>query len=204
MEAFWPGSDPEAARNNLNVALHGLRESLRIVTDRPIIIYELGNYCLESDVEMWIDLEEFEQYSLEGNRLEAAGQLERAVRSYEAAINLYQGGFLEEDPYEEWTILPRERLRFAYLDLLSRLSNIKFDKGEYSACVGLCQRILDCDNCREESHQRLMVCYSRQGQASLALRQYQVCIEALHANLDVEPETATTQLVERIRRHERV
>jgi DNA-binding SARP family transcriptional activator len=49
-----------------------------------------------------------------------------------------------------------------------------------------------------------MRCYSRQGQHNLALRQYQVCFEALHAQLDVEPEETTTQLAERIRRRERV
>lgn len=31
MELFWPGSSPDSARNNLNVAIYGLRQALRKV-----------------------------------------------------------------------------------------------------------------------------------------------------------------------------
>jgi hypothetical protein len=47
-----------------------------------------------------------------------------------------------------------------------------------------------------------MRCYAGQEQIPLALRQYQVCVEALQRELDVTPEPATTQLAERLRRHE--
>ena len=60
------------------------------------------------------------------------------------------------------------------------------------------------DNCREDAHCLLMRCYSRQGQHHLALRQYQACVEALRAELEVDPAPATTQLYERIRRRESV
>ena len=60
------------------------------------------------------------------------------------------------------------------------------------------------DNCREDSHCRLMRCYSRQGQYHLALRQYQLCVKTLRDELDVDPSPNTTQLYERIRRRERV
>jgi DNA-binding SARP family transcriptional activator len=46
--------------------------------------------------------------------------------------------------------------------------------------------------------------YSHQGQYHLALRQYQLCVEALHAELDVKPATETIKLFEHIRRRERV
>ena len=49
-----------------------------------------------------------------------------------------------------------------------------------------------------------MRCYSRQGQPHLALRQYRACVEALQAELGVDPTPATTELWEQIRRHEPV
>jgi DNA-binding SARP family transcriptional activator len=49
-----------------------------------------------------------------------------------------------------------------------------------------------------------MRCFSRQGQSRLALRQYQICVDALRQELDIDPEPATTQLAERIRRREAV
>ena len=47
-----------------------------------------------------------------------------------------------------------------------------------------------------------MRCYGRQGQYHLALRQYQMCIEALRAELEVEPALETTLLYDHIRRRE--
>jgi DNA-binding SARP family transcriptional activator len=204
MDTFWQDSDPDSARNNLNVSLHSLRSALREITETPVVIFEKGNYFLNPDLRIWIDVEEFEDQLHAGQQLESAGDLSNAVRKYEVATSLYQGDFLEEDPYEEWPVLTREHLRVSYMETLDRLSQIKFDMGNYSACVALCQKMLERDNCREDAHRLLMRCFSRQGQQHLALRQYQACVEALRTELDVDPEPATVQLAEHIRHHENV
>ena len=204
MEAFWPEASPEASRNSLNVAMHELRQAFRIHTGTPVIVYQEGVYGINPDLEIWLDVEEYERHLLASQQLEAAGQLNLAMDELEVATSLYQGDFMQDDPYEEWAVLDRTRLRIAYLDTLDRLSSIYFGQGKYSACVSLSQRILECDNCREDAHRRLMRCYSRQGQHNLALRQYQLCLETLQHELDVEPEPDTVQLAGRIRRRERV
>jgi DNA-binding SARP family transcriptional activator len=204
MDLFWPDAAPEAARNNLNVAIHGLRQALKAVSDVPVVLFHESAYRLNPDLMVWLDVEEFERHVAAGRRYEDAGQLAAATAEYEVATGLYQGDFLADDPYEEWPMLARERLRVAYLDTLDRLSQLYFSQGKYAACATLCQQILAHDMCREDAHCRLMRCYSRQGQHHLALRQYQACVEALRTELDVEPGPATTQLNERIRRRERV
>jgi DNA-binding SARP family transcriptional activator len=200
MDVFWRDAEPEMARNNLNVAMHSLRKALRTVIFLPVIVFEDGAYGLEPNLQIWLDVEEFERCVKGGQRLEARDQLTTAVTEYEAAISLYQGDFLEQNPYEEWTVLDRERLRVAYLDTLDRLSQIYFSQDRYAACITVCQVILTRDRCREDAHCLLMRCYSRQGQYHLALRQYQICVEALHQELDVEPTLETTKLHEQIRR----
>jgi DNA-binding SARP family transcriptional activator len=204
MDIFWPDADPDAARNNLNVAMHGLRQILRTVTDVEIIHFEDGAYGLSPDLEIWLDVEEFDRCIKTGQRLEAQKQMTAAVAEYEIAINLYRGEFLADTPYEGWTVLDRERLRIAYLDTIDHLSQIYFNQERYSACVTLCQLILTRDLCREDAHCRLMQCYSRLGQGPLALRQYQTCVEALRAELEVEPAPETIQLYNHIRRREHI
>lgn len=204
MDVFWPDAEPETARNNLNVAVHSLRRAIRSMIFLPFIVFKDGGYGFESNVEVWLDIEEFERCVKAGERFEARNQLSTAVSQYEAAISLYQGDFLEQNPYEEWTVLDRERLRIAYLDTLDRLSQIYFKEERYSACRSACQLILARDPCREDAHCLLMQCYSRQGQPHLALYQYQVCVEALRGELQVEPAPETTQLYNRIRRREHV
>lgn len=204
MDIFWPDIEPEMARNNLNVAIYSLRKALRTAIFFPVIHFENGGYGFEPGLQIWLDIEEFERCTKAGQMLETRNQLTSAIREYEAAASLYQGDFLEQDPYEEWTILDRERLRIAYLDTLDSLSQIYFDQERYAACITTCQMILTRDRCREDAHCLSMRCYSRQGQYPLALRQYQICIEALRTELDVEPARETKQLYERIRRREPV
>jgi DNA-binding SARP family transcriptional activator len=203
-ETFWPGAEPEAARNRINVAVHSLRQALKSVTDVAVIVYEAGAYGLNPALRPWLDVEEFERRVQAGRRLEAQNQLRAAVAEYEIATSLYQDDFLADDLYEGWPVLTRERLRVAYLDTVDRFSQICFSQDNYAACVTLCQLILTRDRCREDTHCRLMRCYSRQGQDHLALRQYQSCVEALRAELDVAPAPATKELFEQIRQHKRV
>jgi DNA-binding SARP family transcriptional activator len=92
----------------------------------------------------------------------------------------------------------------SYLNTLDSLSRIYFSQERYAACIMACQRILDRDRCREDTHCLLMRCYNRQGQDPMALRQYQTCAEALRLELDVAPAPGTTQLFQQIRQHGRV
>jgi DNA-binding SARP family transcriptional activator len=204
MDVFWPSVSPDLARNSLNVAVHDLRQAFRALTDLPIIEFGEGAYLLNPSLDVWLDVEEFEHHLQACRQFEITHQGEMAIKELESATSLYQGDFLADDLYEDWTILTRERLRLDYLEILDRLSHIYFHQGEYIACASLCQLILNRDNCREDAHRLLMVCYCRQGQQYLALRQYQICCEALHSELQIEPEQATIELANRIRHHENV
>ncbi len=195
LDVFWPETAPDTARNNLNVAMHNLRKALRFAIFMPVIVYENGVYKWEPNVQIWVDVEEFEKCIKSGQRFEARDQLKAAVGQYEAAISLYQGDFLEQNPYEEWTIHDRERLRAAYLVAIERLSQIYFGQESYAACITTCQRILSYDPCREDAYCLLMRCYSRQGQDHLALRQYQNCVKALRARAGGRSSTGNNQTI---------
>jgi DNA-binding SARP family transcriptional activator len=202
MVSFWPDLDADSARNNLNVAVHNARKALQEVTDAPILLYDSGSYKLNPDVHIWIDVEAFNQHLTAGKALEEVSKFDGAAKEYELAANLYQGDFLEDDPYEEWVMPTRERLRRDYIDMLDRLSLIYFSRGQYNACISLSQVILERDNCREQAYRLLMRCLCRLGQHNQALREYQKCILALRNELDVDPTLATQELAEKIRRRE--
>jgi DNA-binding SARP family transcriptional activator len=204
MEEFWPNAAPQSARNCLNVAVCGLRRALRAADDVPIVVLEGGTYRLHPDVRLWLDVEEFERSVGRWRELEESGEPTLAAGECELAASLYQGDFLADDLYEDWTVLIRERLRLAYLDTLDRLSQLYLCHTQYASCAMLCQRIIERDPCREDAHRRLMRCYSRQGQPHLALRLYWACVEALRDELEVEVSPATAELQEQIRRHEPV
>ncbi|HEX4814603.1 MAG TPA: BTAD domain-containing putative transcriptional regulator [Nonomuraea sp.] len=204
MDVFWPKADATAARNSLNVAIHGIRRVLRTVTDLPVIVLCEGAYRVHPAIRLWIDVEPFEQAVESGRRFERDGRPDEAARSYEVAVELYRGNFLDDAPYEDWPAVLRERLRLADLEALDRLSSLHFLFGRYPAAADLCRRIIDLDPCREDAHRRLMRCYSRQSLPHLALLQYRACVRVLAGELGVTPAPETTALHERIRGHEQV
>ena len=65
--------------------------------------------------------------------------------------------------------------------------------------ASVCQNILERDNCREDVHCLLMRCYAHQNQVPLALRQFQIRVQALRQELDVDPATSTVSLYEELR-----
>ncbi len=204
MDVLWPEASLKAARNNLNVALYALRRALRTASEANLILYRAGAYSLAPQVDLWLDIDEFERHVQEGRQFEFNRQPAAAVMAYETAAELYQGDFLSDDLYEEWPITMRQHLRLAYQEILDRLSQHYFEQNKFAQCISMCHILLSYDNCREDIHCRLMRCYSRQGLDHLALRQYQICESALKEDLDVTPTVTTSQLYEQIRRHERV
>ncbi len=202
MDLFWPEADPASARNSLNVAFYNIRKALRSVTDFPIILFNDGAYGLNPEIEIWIDVEEFDSHIKIAQKLESEGEISKAKVKLEIAANLYQGDFLAEDLYEAWAVYHRERLRAQYMDAISHLCRIYYHQGQYTACATLCQLILKYDNCHEDAHCRLMRCYGRQNQYHLAIRQYHICADALQTELGVDPAIQTVKLFERARRRE--
>jgi DNA-binding SARP family transcriptional activator len=199
MDLFWPDADPQAARRNLHQAVYSLRRTLR--QGQPAsghIRFEHDCYSLDPALDLWVDWEEFESRVRAGHKLETGGQIEEAMRQYGIAESLYQGDFLEEDVYEDWTSGMCERLRRTYCDIAQRLSEYHLQKTEYHAAIALCQKILARDNCCEQAHRCLMRCYLAQGQRHLAVRQYQACAAVLQEDLDLVPSGETVALYQRI------
>jgi DNA-binding SARP family transcriptional activator len=199
LDAFWRDANPEAARKNLYVAIHGLRQAFRsLQSDTSYVLYYDDHYFLNPDVDVWIDVEEFYRRLQAGQRLERLGILGEAIKEYEAAESLYQGEFLEEDIYEDWIMPIRQDINHGYLTVLEHLSQHYYSNNEYSICIQYCQKMLNRDNCQEDAHRRLMCCYMGLGQRNLALRQYHMCIEALQRELEVPPMQETLELYNQI------
>jgi DNA-binding SARP family transcriptional activator len=205
MEQFWPDSDVEAQRNNLNVAIYGLRQILRDDNSEfSHVLFQNDCYFLNPEMDIWLDANAFRERYQAAQKLAKQGNVGAAMTEYAAAEMLYQGTFLPEDTYEDWTDTLRQRLQMEYLDTLDHLSRDYLESGDYAACASMCQKMIGVEKCSEEAHVRLMRCYRRQGQIHMALRQYDQCVKMLQAELDIEPSQEITALYEKIRAGEAV
>jgi DNA-binding SARP family transcriptional activator len=205
MEAFWPDTGVNAARNNLNVAVHALRRFLRDAHGKVSHVrFQDGCYAIDPSLSLWVDSEDFDRLATAGDRHRRAGRLPEAVRDLHAAEVLYQGGLFEDDPYEEWMLARRRELQDRYVGVLERLSELYTVVGDDRACMDSARKLLAVEPFREAAHRELMRCYARQGQQHLALRQYLDCARTLGEALDTQPEARTVELYEQIRRRESV
>jgi DNA-binding SARP family transcriptional activator len=213
MEALWPGYPPEAANNNLKAAVYALRQTIGYSGLEPgrnnrngflLLLFSEGKYTLNPEMELQVDVEEFQQRWTTGRRLEKEGKHAEAISEYQLAEKLYRGDYLEDDLYEEWTLLQREALKDIYLTILTRLAEDSFGETDFQGCIAYCQKILAKDSCREDAYRELMRCHSRLGQRHRALRWYELCAKTMKRELGVAPEDQTTDLYQRLLSQEHI
>jgi DNA-binding SARP family transcriptional activator len=208
METLWPDCSPQAAGNNLKAAMHGLRRTLDRLSSEgqgyPYILFLQGSYRINPEIELWVDVEEFEQCWLVGRRLEREGKKNEAIQEFRRAEKLYRGDYLEDEPYEDWTLLRRESLRDTYLIVLGKLADHAMDVGDYEDCIVYCQKIMAKDPCREDAYRRLMQCHNRLGRRNRALHWYEICRRTIKAELETTPDTETTALYQKLLRNESI
>jgi DNA-binding SARP family transcriptional activator len=187
-DMFWPDSEPELARRSLHQAIYCLRQTFkRVLPDMQVIQFSNDRYQINPDMAIWVDAEAFAHGIEQARAQYAAGKLEPAMQAYAVAIDLYHAPFLAEDRYEEWTDEPRRANQAMYLEALHRLARHHIERGEHPAAILLSQRALAEESCDEESHQMLMACYMAQGLRHLAVRQFQICTNALKTELGLSP-----------------
>lgn len=208
MDAIWPRYDTLQANTNLKTAVHALRKILDSAHDNDNsfewIIFQNGCYMINAEVKMLVDVHEFEGNWKAGIQLEKESNIEKAIKKYEAAESLYEGDYLEEDLYEEWTLLRRETLKDIFLSLLGRLANCSMQKADYERCIAYCYKILLKDHCREDIYNRLMCCYSRLKQRSTAIGWYRLCEKILRTELNVSPNYQTLTLYRKLLKDEQI
>lgn len=202
IETLWPQVDPAIANNRLRVAIHHLRSGSVTANDgeaRGVSIeYHDSCYQLAPALEIWSDVESFRTAWRAGMRAEHAGQEALAVDLYRQAIRLYRGDFLAEDPYEEWTLAPREELRDIYLTILDRLGRYALHAGDFASAQAHWRTLLRHDPWREDIYRQMIASCAVNGQRCQALQWYELCRQALSDQLGLPPELETTQLIEHI------
>ncbi|MBM4440090.1 MAG: AAA family ATPase [Candidatus Rokubacteria bacterium] len=181
---LWPGTDEPAARNNLRQALFVLRKALgaaagTLAVDATAVTLTAG---------VSVDVADFEREIVQ-----------KDPEALAAAIARYTGDFLsgltiDEPPYEEWLVGHRERLRGLMRDGLARLVAHDARTGNLTRALETARRGLALDPLDEATHREVMRLHAATGHPVAALRQYQVCLDALQRELGVEPDAETRAL----------
>jgi DNA-binding SARP family transcriptional activator len=199
MALQWPDHSHNSARNNLNVALYSLRNTLAgLGHSAHPILYRDGCYILNPGLTWWIDRNEFLSALDDARLARRTDRPRQAIGAYHKAVRLYRGPLFEDDVAGEWYLPEQRHLQELYVQALEHVAELHFRLGELPEAVRFGQLAVSNDPCCEPMHRMLMRCYASGHQQQLVSRQYRACVSSLHDELGVPPGDETVQLFHKL------
>ncbi len=194
-DLLWPDADRDQGSVNLRAAIHRLRAVLDepgtatsyLRSEGSILLLDPHPGSPANQDQDWLDADAFARAA----RLALAGG---DITTGQAALDLYGGAYLPDDPYEDWAAARREELRQQYHALLLQLARLSADAGDSAGAVWRLRLLLAADPCHEPATRLLMRLLAATGDRAEALRAYEVLVRALRDDLDVVPTPETESL----------
>ena len=200
---LWPEYPERSARASLRNVLANVRQ---VIGDRevdpPFLCIERQTIQFNPEADVHVDVTAF----TEGLEQASASPQSHAetVHELEAAVALYQGGFLEgfslpDSPaFEEWALLKREQLQRQALGALGRLADHYEQRAEYERALRFAWRRVEADPYRGVAQRGLIRLLALNGQREAALAQYETFRRLLADEMGVAPAEETARLYEQI------
>jgi len=196
LEVFWPNAG-RAGASNVRQAIHTLRD--RLEPDRPrgkpsgYVVARAGGYELAPNC-VTIDADDFEARARAGLEALQRGATERAAETLAAAARAYGGDFLADEPYAEWALAERERLRDLAVQVLRGLAEICREAEDEDAAAEHLQRLVELEPLDLEAQRELIGLMLRRGRHSEALRRFELVRRRYKRTFGTEPPFSLSQL----------
>ena len=188
---LWPDFRDEQARHNLRQAVHYVRKALPEAV-RDALISEPHALTLDAK-RVQVDVTSIES----SNASSARDVLASAAQAYRG--DLLEGMAINEQPFEEWLLFERERVRALMVSALARQIELHTAADEVADAIEICRRLLQFEPLHEETHRSLMRLQLREGRRSAALQSYQNLTQLLRVELGTVPDAATRALYAELR-----
>lgn len=200
IDRLWYEELNNGGDQSFKVALHGVNKALepnrKSRTEARYVIRQGSTYQLNLD-EIWIDADALERFIAVGNQalLEAP---EMAKAAYREALALYQGIYLPNRLYEDWSSEERERLQVLTLGAMLTLGELILPENPLES-IRLAQSALLIDAAWEDAYRLQMQAYLQKGNRPMAIKSYQQCKNVLEKEFGLEPLPETNALLKKIR-----
>jgi DNA-binding SARP family transcriptional activator len=170
-EAIWPHAGATAP-NTVRHFVHALRDRLEPERSRSAcvsaVLCKRGGYGLDPDL-VWVDADEFEREAVAGIAALHDGRREAAREHMERATACYRGDFLADDPYAEWALRERDRLRAVASEVLRALVDLVTvpERAHYL------EQLAELEPFDDDVHRDLVAAWLLTGRRSRAARHYE-------------------------------
>jgi ATP/maltotriose-dependent transcriptional regulator MalT/DNA-binding SARP family transcriptional activator len=198
---LWPETDAASALSNFHFTLHALRKALASAgaSEATSVMRTEEGYRLALPLSIHVDLEVFRRSLRRGREARDAGRSREAVQHLRAAVAVHRGEFLA-DLSAPWIDRQREETNRQLVTAAKELATLELEWKEPREAIRPLEKLLEREPYDEEAHRLLMRAHHESGDAALAMRHYQALEAMLRRDLGAEPEAATRELFQRIKR----
>ncbi|HEV7493668.1 BTAD domain-containing putative transcriptional regulator [Baekduia sp.] len=193
---LWPPSSSPDTRG-VRYFVHELREQLEpggaVRPPSSFVVATRGGYALDHD-NVWIDADAFEQLVTEGCAV--AGQDDACAMSLiRQGVAMYRGDLLADEPYAEWALHERDRLRDLVAGALRTLAEIETRDDDLSAATATLSRLAELEPFDIDVHRELFSLLLRRGRRSETMRRYETLRRRMLSTFDEPLDFSLSQLI---------
>jgi DNA-binding SARP family transcriptional activator len=195
ISVLWP-PDSSPDTRGVRYFVHELRDQLEPggAVDPPssFVLATRGGYALNNR-RVWVDADAFEQLLSDG--CAAAGDDDDRARDLiRDGIEMYRGDFLADEPYAEWALPERDRLRDLAGSALRILAEIETRQDDLARATATLVRLTELEPFDIDVHRELFALLLRRGRRSETLRRYETLRRRMLATFDEQLDFSLSQL----------
>jgi DNA-binding SARP family transcriptional activator len=196
INVLWP---PDASPDSRGVRyfVHELRDQLEpggsLRPPSSFVVATRGGYGLDRE-HVWIDADAFERLVTQG--CVAAGHDDAAAMDLlRQGVAMYHGDFLADEPYAEWVLHERNRLRDLASDALRTLAEIELRGDDLPAATATLTRLSELEPFDLDIHRQLFSLLLRRGRRSETMRRYETLRRRMLSTFDEPLDFSLSQLI---------
>jgi DNA-binding SARP family transcriptional activator len=173
--ALWPDGGYEAP-GNVRHHMHGLRRRLEPNRAKrapsEFVVTRGAGYQLDR-ARVSVDADEFASLAHHGLEALKAGRRDRARQCLRDAADHYGGDFMADEPYAEWALDERDRLRELVARVLHALADLDRADGDVEAAYHDLRRLAELEPLDTHVQRELLELCLRRGRRTEATRRFQ-------------------------------
>ncbi len=195
VDALWGEARPSVIEKNFHPTISFLRRALNHghTVTKNFVTFERGAYQLSPAYRYDIDVEAFEDGVRKARRQASSGDVPAALASFDAALALYRGPYLE-DEYEPWAENRRTHLASLLLAVLREAGELHLQAGDRETGLALVTRLVDEDPLDEGASCALMRTLGRLGNRGGVEKEFRRITQILAEELSSAPLPETVRI----------
>ncbi len=195
--AIWHEEEVDNPAGALKNLMYRLRNLLKKhFGDADYIITSRGSYCWNPEIELIVDIEQFE---LLIEKAKAGSEdISRTINYYEKAIRLYQGDFMTKLTEMHWVVTMNAYYHSLYLSAIKDLAELYIKSGLYDELEAICNEALHYDNVDEQLYYYLIYARMKRNKFKLAMESYEKACEILNRELGIRKPAKLQKIYEEL------